>query len=202
MVLPKRNKKLLIQKPDKEQMENNFVKMLKERIKEVFDELKQKFINDPIYEMIIDYFIKSGKDCELTNVPQEIKFYEKYVDNFLEFKRIFTISNEVEEYSNIIQNENENLKRLKLIKEKYQYILKNLQKYLSMNQENYQEYYDEWKKKNEKLVVKDYELDNLKKDIEKLIPKNADYRISGRDKRNFILILYLFQKLSKLKNFP
>ncbi len=44
--------------------------------------------------------------------------------------------------------------------------------------------------KNKNYVAKEYELENLLNDLEKLIPKEEVMKIAGKDKRNFKLILY------------
>ena len=43
--------------------------------------------------------------------------------------------------------------------------------------------------KNKNYVAKEYELENLLNDLEKLIPKEEVMKIAGKDKRNFKLIL-------------
>ena len=101
----------------------------------------------------------------------------------------------------LYDQENDTLKTLKLIKEKYKYILSRLKKYLVQNCEDYEGYYNEWKTKNPNFVVKNYELKDLLQDLEKLVPKEEKIKISGRDRRNFNLILYLFQTDYFLKDY-
>ena len=144
---------------------------------------------------------KLTKKDKLTAVPLEIQFYEEYVDNFLCFKQVFIMIKEVKEYLKIMDLENNCLKKLGLIKENYKFVLERLEKYLIPNHENYKNYNEEWKAKYTHLVVKDYELEDLLKDLEKLIPSDEEIEISGRDKRNFNLILYLFQTDYFLKDY-
>ena len=82
---------------------------------------------------------------------------------------------------------------MELIKEKYKYIQKELQEYLNPNRENYENYYNEWKSKNPIYVVENYELKDIEDDLMRLIPKNETIKIIDKDKKNFYLILYLFQ---------
>ena len=204
VVLPKRNKGIELPKIEKEKNEENYRKIFQERIEKIFNELDNKFKNDPLYNQIMEYlneFIQSKKKDKLNSAPQNIQFYEENVDNFLCFKQVFIMLKEVKEYLKIMDLENNCLKKLKLIKEKYKYVLEGLEKYLIPNHENYQKYYEEWKAKYTNLVVKDYELKDLLEDLEKLIPSQEVIEISGRDKRNFNLILYLFQNDYFLKDY-
>lgn len=130
-----------------------------------------------------------------------MKFYEKYVDNFQYFKELFVMHEEVEKYINIIDQQNKVLEKLHLIKKKYKFIQKKMQDYLNTNIENYSNYYEEWKSKEQKFVLKDYKYDELLTDLNKLIPENEIIKISGKDKKNFTLILYMFQKEYFLKDF-
>ena len=52
------------------------------------------------------------------------------------------------------------------------------------------DYYEEWKKRNKNFVVKKYELQDLIKDLKMLIQKTEVINTSGKDKKNFLLILY------------
>ena len=108
---------------------------------------------------------------------------------------------EAENYIKEIESDNETLKKMKYIKEKYKFIKKELKKHFNPNQEIYLDYYEEWKKKNWKFVVKDYELKDLIDDIKYLIPKDEKMTVVGKDKKNFSLILYLFQNDYFLKDF-
>ena len=90
---------------------------------------------------------------------------------------------------------------MEIVKEKYKFIKKEIKKYLNFNQESYYQYYEEWKKKNESFVAKNYELKELISDIKKLIPNDDIINISSNKKRNFPLILYLFQTNHFLKDY-
>lgn len=204
VVLPKRKKGLKISKIEKESNEKDYWKVFQERIEKLYNEINNKFKNDPLYTQIMKYFnelVQAKKTDKLKIVPEKIQFYEEYVDNFPYFKQVFIMAKEVKEYLKILDLENDSLKKLQLINEKYKLILDGLQKYLIPNSENYQKYYEEWKIKYKNLVVKDYEFQDLLKDLEKLIPKKEVIEISGRDKRNFNLILYLFQTDYFLKDY-
>lgn len=204
VVLPKRKKGLKISKNEKESNEKDYWKVFQERIEKLYNEINNKFKNDPLYTQIMKYFnelVQAKKTDKLKIVPEKIQFYEEYVDNFPYFKQVFIMAKEVKEYLKVLDLENDSLKKLQLINEKYKLILDGLQKYLIPNSENYQKYYEEWKIKYKNLVVKDYEFQDLLKDLEKLIPKKEVIEISGRDKRNFNLILYLFQTDYFLKDY-
>lgn len=204
VILPKRKKNIEISKKEKEIKEKNYWNGLQERIERILLELEKKFKNDPMYDKIMAYLeevAKAKKSDKLKDVPSDIEFYENHVDNFLELKEIFILSKEVKEYIKLYDQENDTLKTLKLIKEKYKYILSRLKKYLVQNCEDYEGYYNEWKTKNPNFVVKNYELKDLLQDLEKLVPKEEKIKISGRDRRNFNLILYLFQTDYFLKDY-
>ena len=87
------------------------------------------------------------------------------------------------------------------IKAKYEYIISNIKDFLINNKEEYTNYYKEWKNKNRDKIVIGYELEDLLKDIKRLIPLNDSITIIGRDKSNFTLILYLFQQNYFLKDY-
>ena len=59
------------------------------------------------------------KKDKLKVVPHKLEFYEKYVNNFSDLKRIFIMTKELKEYIEIMNLENESLKKIKLIKEKF-----------------------------------------------------------------------------------
>ena len=61
------------------------------------------------------------------------------------------------------------------------------------------DYYLEFKKRNKSFVIENYELKDLIKDL--IIPKTEVINISGKDKKNFLLILYLFQNAHFLKDY-
>lgn len=75
---------------------------------------------------------------------------------------------EADECMKKIKLNDETLKKMKYIKKKYQLIKKEMKKFLYPNQELYLEYYEEWKKKNQKFVVENYELKDLIDDIKYL----------------------------------
>jgi len=90
---------------------------------------------------------------------------------------------------------------LKIIKEKFKCIEKELKDSLIPIQEKYQKYYGQWKEKNEKQVIENYELKDIIKDIRKLIPEFEKMKIIGKERRNFTLILYMFQSNYFLKDY-
>ena len=169
-----------------------------------FNLLSAQFKDDPLYKSFIDYYSDLGKKKEKNKVdiePQIIKFYENNVENFHHFRDLIIMKAEAENYIKEIESDNETLKKMKYIKEKYKFIKKELKKHFNPNQEIYLDYYEEWKKKNWKFVVKDYELKDLIDDIKYLIPKDEKMTVVGKDKKNFSLILYLFQNDYFLKDF-
>ena len=169
-----------------------------------FNLLSAQFKDDPLYKSFIDYYSDLGNKKEKNKVdiePQIIKFYENNVENFLHFRDLIIMKAEAENYIKEIESDNETLKKMKYIKEKYKFIKKELKKHFNPNQEIYLDYYEEWKKKNWKFVVKNYELKDLIDDIKYLIPKDETMTVVGKDKKNFSLILYIFQNDYFLKDF-
>lgn len=204
VVLPERKRiKPVITQLNNEKEENYWL-VLKSKIYSEYDKFNDNFKNDPMYDTLISYlkqYVNSKMKDKIPTPPNEIQFYEKYVDNFQNFKELFVMHEEVEKYINIIDQQNMVLEKLHLIKKKYKYIQKKMQGYLNTNIENYSKYYEEWKTKEKKFVLKDYNYDELITDLNKLIPENETMKISGNDKKNFTLILYMFQKDYFLKDF-
>ena len=63
-------------------------------------------------------------------------------------------------------------------------------------------YYEEWSKgEGVKFAVKDYGFKDLILDLKKLIPEKETMKISEKDTKNFVLILYLFQNDHFLKDY-
>ena len=195
VVLPKHLKDQKFLEVKKEKQSEDYA-LIENKIDSVFKQLDDKFKNDPLYVIFIKYFETERKEWRNNNsieTQQLISFYEKYVDNFCDFKDISIMKRQIKEYIEQIDSRNSKLEMLEIIKEKYNYIEKELRDSLIPNQENYQKYYEQWKEKNEKLVVANYELKDLIKDIRKLIPDSEKIKIIGKDRRNFTLILYMFQ---------
>ena len=195
VVLPKHLKDQKFLEVKKEKQSEDYA-LIENKIDSVFKQLDDKFKNDPSYGIFIKYFETERKEWRNNNsieTQQLIGFYEKYVDNFCDFKDISIMKRQIKEYIEQIDSRNSKLEMLEIIKEKYNYIEKELRDSLVPNQENYQKYYEQWKEKNEKLVVANYELKDLIKDIRKLIPDSEKIKIIGKDRRNFTLILYMFQ---------
>ena len=125
-----------------------------------------------IYGKIIQYFeiiVNAKKIDKFIDVPNDVLFYEKNIDNFFYFKQMYVKKKEIKVYMEIIHEENENLSKLKVIKEKYLSIKKGLQNYLIPNIENYKAYYDEWK---------------LKEKIKIMLRKNMNWKISLMIQKN------------------
>ena len=195
VVLPKHLKDQKFLEVNKEKQSEDYV-LIQNEIDSVFKQLDDKYKNDPLYGIFTKYFETERKEWRNNNsieTQQLIRFYEKYVDNFCDFKNISIMKRQIKEYIEQIDSRNSKLEMLEIIKEKYNYIEKELRDSLISNQENYQKYYEQWKEKNEKLVVANYELKDLIKDIRKLIPDYEKIKIIGKDRRNFTLILYMFQ---------
>ena len=201
--LPKnlQNQKLL--EINKETQSEDY-EFLQSETDSIYKQVDYKFKNDPLYAIFIKYFESDRKEWTNNNnvaTQQLIRFYEKFVDNFCDFKNIFDFKGRIKEFTEQINSKNSTLKKLEIIKEKYKLIENALKDSLIPNQENYQKYYEEWKEKNEKLVVENYELKDLIKDIRKLIPSHEKMKIIGKDRRNFTLILYMFQCNYFLKDY-
>ena len=188
---------------DKNEKENNDYLFFQNEIDFVYKILDDKFNKDPLYALFIKYFENDKKELSKNNggTQQIIKFYEKYVDNFWAFKRILEMKMETKKYIELINKKNLTLKKLEIIKEKYKYIEKELKDFLYPNQENYQKYYEQWKEKNEKLVIENYELKDLISDLKILIPTDEKIKIINKDKMNFTLILYILQHDHFLKDY-
>jgi len=188
----------------KEKQSEEYV-FLQNEIDSVYEQLNDKFKNDPLYNEFIRYFKTDGKIWRNNNnnegTQQIIKFYEKYVDNFRDFKNISVMKRKIKEYIEQICSKNSTLEMLKTIKEKFKCIEKELKVFLIPNQEKYQKYYGQWKEKNEKLVIENYELKDIIKDIRKLIPEFEKMKIIGKERGNFTLILYMFQSNYFLKDY-
>ena len=166
--------------------------------------LSEQFKDDPLYKSFIDYYSDFGNKKKKNKVdiePQIIKFYENNVENFRHFRDLIILKTEAENYIKEIELDNETLKKMKYIKEKYKFIKKELKKHFNPNQEIYLDYYEEWKKNNWKFVVKDYELKDLIEDIKYLIPKDETITVVEKEKKNFPLILYLYQNDYFLKDY-
>ena len=84
--------------------------------------MDSKFKLDPLYDLIIKYFIdfsnakKKNKSCA---APQVIQFYEKYVDNFFEFKKLFILKMEVDDYLIIIESQDKILEKMEIVKKNF-----------------------------------------------------------------------------------
>ena len=148
IVLPERNKQ---EEPIKEKGIKSDYFLFQKKIDTEYNKLEDKFKNDPLFNSIISYFDDSSKKITKDEI---IQFYEDHVDNFCSFKRMFTIKKNVKEYIKLIESEELTLKKLKLVNEKYMYIQKEIKNYLNSNEKNYQLYYEEWKTKNKKFVLK------------------------------------------------
>ena len=85
-----------------------------------------------------------------------LEFHEKYVDNFCDFKNLYIMKLEINNYLKLMDSQDKTLEKMEILKEKYKYIKKEIKKYLNCNHENYYQYYEEWKKSNESFVVKNY----------------------------------------------
>ena len=195
IVLPERNKQ---EESIKEKDKKSEYFLYQKKIDTEYNKLEDKFKNDPLFNSIIAYFDDSSKKIVK---DENIQFYEDHVDNFYSFKRIFNMKKNVNKYIKLIESEELTLKKLKLVNEKYMYIQKEIKNYLNPNEENYLLYYEEWKTKNKKFVVENYELKDLINDLNKLIPKEANIKITNKERRNFSLILYLFQTGYFLKDY-
>jgi len=167
VVLPEKKKnKDLIYKKREQPKYNSDLEELDDEIESLFNELNNDLRNDPSYNNLIKYLEKG-----ITN-SKEIKFYQKYVDNFKIFKELYKIRKGFHECAEKIKYEEEVSSKLKLIEEKYLYIKKEIEKFLKPN---FEKYYEEWSKDKR---VKDYGFKDLILDLKKLIPENEIINIS------------------------
>ena len=149
IVLPEREGRIILNNEENEEENNSYYLTLQKKIESLYNELDSKFKLDPLYDLIIKYFIdfsnakKKNKSCA---APQMIQFYEKYVDNFLDFKKLFILKMEVDDYLKIIESQDKVLEKMEIVRKKYQTIKKEIQNYLKPNEENRSVYYEEWKK--------------------------------------------------------
>ena len=178
---------------------------LKEKILSSLNLIDAEFKEDPLYDFFQEEFANISKQLNdkknLIVNNKKINFYEKYVTGFKEFKALSSIYLEYKNYENIHQEKMKKYEDLLKIKAKYDYILANVEKLLIYYRENYDQLYNEWKTKNKDKSVNEYELNDLFKDIKRLIPPEESIKIVGKNKSNFIFILYLFQKGYFLKDY-
>ena len=185
---------------DIDPFKRNYWKDLEEKIQYIYDKTDIKFKKDPNYTFIHKYLDNLNKNRK-SNIPNIISFYEKYVNDFTAIKELHKLRFETKEKIKMIEEDISNLEKLKSIKERYKFIFKEINKHLIPNFEEYSKYYDEWKMKNPKFAKKDYGLKNLIKDLKILIPNKERIKIAEKDKRNFLLIVFLFQKNYFLKDY-
>ena len=139
---------------------------------------------------------------KIIDFSKQILFYQKNVDNFEIFNEIFIKKEEYEVAIKKTEYENNVSEKLQLIEEKYLYIENEIENYMKPNSEHYKQYYEEWENgKGKDFAVKGYSFDELVKDLEELIPNDEVLKITGKDKKNFILVLYLFQTDHFLKDY-
>ena len=199
-VLPNHYKSMIFTK-DNQKEKISYYTSFQNIFASTFNQFNEHFKDDPLYKSFIEYYSDLEKKKKNDINPQTIIFYENNVENFIDFKELLNMKAEVEYYMKKIESYNETLKKMKYIKEKYKFIKNELTKHLNPNLEIYSDYYAEWKKKNWKFVVKDYELKDLIDDIKYLIPNDETMTIVGKDKKNFTLILYIFQNDYFLKDY-
>ena len=145
--------------------------LVQNNIDSLFNSLSKKLKDAPSYQSFIDYYsdLESQKqNNKIVIDPQAIRFYEDNVDNFSDFKDVLMMKIRLKNYIKEIESVDKTLEKLKYIREKYIFIKKELQEYLHPNQENYVKYYEEWKAKNAKFVVENYELKDVIDDIKHL----------------------------------
>ena len=182
---------------DLNKQKDSYHSLIQNNIETLYTKISNEFKDDPSYDIIINYFKDSYKklrENKYSPAPKNLLFYEKNVDNFIKFKEIFIIKQKFYEYLTTIESDKKTLEMMELIKEKYILIKKEIKKYLKPNIENYKQYYEELKAKNPQYIVNNYEVNDLINDLNNLIPVNETMDITIKDKKNFYLILYLFQK--------
>ena len=191
-IIPKEN--------DIDSFERNQWKNLESKIQYIYDKIDNKFKDNPNYQIIHNYLDNANKIGK-NNIPNIIPFYEKYVDGFTTLRELHTLKIKTNQKIMMIKETISNLDKLQSIKEKYEFILKEAKKYLGFNIEEYSKYYNEWEKKNPEFADENYKFEDLIKDLKILIPDNERIKIAGKDKKNFILILFLFQNNYFLKDY-
>jgi len=145
VVLPEREGRIILNNEENEEEKNSYYLTLQKKIESLYNELDNKFKLDPLYDIIIKYFIdfsnakKKNKSCA---APQMIQFYEKYVDNFLDFKKLFILKMEVDDYLKIIESQDKVLEKMETVKKNFKNIKKEINNYLKPNEENYLDYYE------------------------------------------------------------
>ena len=87
------------------------------------------------------------------------------------------------------------LSKTKVIKKKYKYIQKEFNNYLKPCKENYFKYYEEWKAKNKRFIVENYEIEDIINDLKPLIPEEEQINILGKEKIKFLLIFIHFNHI-------
>ena len=199
-VLPNNYKSKIFTKDNQKEEEISYYKSFQNNFASTFNQYNECFKDDPLYKSFIEYYSDLGKKKKNDINPQTITFYENNVENFIDFKTLLNMKAKVENYMKKIESHNETLQKMKYIKNKYKFIKKELTKQLNPNLEIYSDYYEEWKKKNGKFVVQNYELKDLINDIKYLIPNDETITIVGKDNKNFSLILYIFQNDYFLKD--
>ena len=192
--------KITKNKDEQDKIETNNWLNLQNQIQYIYDRIDSLFKNDPFYNDIIKYF----DICEKSyghEFPKEMLFYDKFVDDFKTFKELHKLKKEVDNSITIIEETNNNLIKLQNIKEKYKFILEEIKGHLGFNFEEYSSYYDEWQKNNPNFALKTYKFNELSRDLKRLIPENEKIKVAGKDKKNFLLILFLFQNNYFLKDY-
>ena len=108
-----------------------------------------KFKHDPLYDSIIQYFenlSKSKKTNKTIDAPELLEFQEKYVDNFCDLKNLYIMKVEINDYLKLMDSQYKTLEKMEILKEKYKYIKKEIERCLNCNHEYYYQYYEEWRK--------------------------------------------------------
>ena len=125
IVLPERKTKVEINNIEDEGEEINYYEVLQKKIESIYQRLEDKFKFDPLYNSIIQYFenlLKAKKRNKIIKAPAEIEFYEKYVDNFCDFKNLYIMKMEINDYLKLIDSQEKILKKMEIVKEKYKKI--------------------------------------------------------------------------------
>ena len=176
----------------------------KKKIEKLYKILDNSFKKFPLYPEIITYFENTNN---IINNPQ-IDYYEKYVEGFKEYGQLYDIKKTFEKYDKI-EVKDVKKKYTKLIeeyeqfkekKEKCNYIKNNIGSFLINHFIDYNNYYEEWKKKNPNFVVDKYDFKDLIADVQLLLPLTEKINLIGRDKFNFSFLLYLCQNNYFLKD--
>lgn len=211
IIMPKSNKEKILYDPFflRLKQTNRLKKIpklekIKNDIKSAYSQLDNNFKEDPFYNNFQEYFQdleKQFKEDEIFVTKRIIQFYNDYVEGFKEYEELYSFIKLIENDEKLNELKQKKIEKLISINEKYKYIKEKLEDILVNNKEEYSKYYDEFLTKNNHLIIEGYNINLLINDIKKIVPLEENIQIIGRDKSNFLFMLFLFQSNYFLKNY-